>query len=106
MDLATYQQNQTTALTQIIKTGADQPTSLTIGPSWFESFQQFPEGTEYIYGLNFHAENEARVEHAVAAYEALGERLYAFEVGNEVDGKIYPPPYFPSSAGGVEEFDD
>jgi hypothetical protein len=29
---------------------ADQPSKTMLGPKWFESFHQFPEGTQYIYG--------------------------------------------------------
>lgn len=100
---------------------SDQPSKSMLGPAWFESFQQFPSGTKYIYGksnyktsqdqlklvaneahcclgLNFfNAMNETLfnvgnglaqcVLEAQAAYNALGRSLYAYEIGNEVDGK-------------------
>ncbi|KAK7732934.1 hypothetical protein SLS57_000877 [Botryosphaeria dothidea] len=51
---ATYLPNQTSALIQYFSTpGADQPDSLTISSAFFESFKTFPDGTKYIYGLNF-----------------------------------------------------
>nr|AQW38601.1 beta-glucuronidase [Talaromyces pinophilus] len=75
---------------------SDQPSHSFIGPKFMESFQQFPEGTRYIYGLNFfQSENETLfnvgdgldqcVLEAYAAYTALGESLYGFEIGNEVN---------------------
>ncbi|KAB2571861.1 Beta-glucuronidase [Lasiodiplodia theobromae] len=82
-------QNQTEALIEIFESpGDDQPTSLSVGPSWLESFQTFPNGTRYIYGLNF-IEGDAGIEQDVlqasSVAESLGESLYAFEIGNEFD---------------------
>ncbi|KAI1431874.1 hypothetical protein GGR50DRAFT_35531 [Xylaria sp. CBS 124048] len=62
-----------------------------------QSFKHFPRGTRFIYGLNFFNEvNETlfNVGHGLdqclleahTAYTALGDSLYAFEIGNEVDG--------------------
>ncbi|PMD16271.1 glycoside hydrolase family 79 protein [Hyaloscypha hepaticicola] len=76
---------------------ADQPSKTMLGPKWFESFHQFPKGTQYIYGLNFfNPVNETLfsvgngleqcVLEAHAAYASLGNSLYAFEIGNEVNG--------------------
>lgn len=88
---ATYLANQTEALIARFSTpGADQPSSLTVGPAWFESFQQFPNGTRYIYGLNFYDGEEGKAQtvlQAGAAYRSIGKDLYAFEIGNEVNGK-------------------
>ncbi|KAK2615776.1 hypothetical protein N8I77_002504 [Diaporthe amygdali] len=87
---ATYIANQTEALIARYSTpGADQPASLTVGPSWFESFQQFPNGTQYIYGLNFFDGTEGKAQtvlQAGAAYHGIGKNLYGFEIGNEVNG--------------------
>lgn len=87
----TYLPNQTEALIARYSTpGADQPSSLTVGPAWFESFQQFPKGTQYIYGLNFYDGEEGKAQtvlQAGAAYRGIGKDLYAFEIGNEVNGK-------------------
>ncbi|KAK7722282.1 hypothetical protein SLS64_000819 [Diaporthe eres] len=86
---ATYLANQTEALIARYSTpGADQPSSLTVGPAWFESFQQFPKGTRYIYGLNFYDGEEGKAQtvlQAGAAYRGIGKDLYAFEIGNEVN---------------------
>ncbi|CAG8957767.1 hypothetical protein HYFRA_00000105 [Hymenoscyphus fraxineus] len=86
---ANFYENQTTALIQKLNPGADQPSSLSVGPTWMQSFQQFPSGTQYIYGLNFYdgdAGKEQAVLQAVAAFDNIGDNLYAFEIGNEVDG--------------------
>ncbi|PIG83921.1 putative glycoside hydrolase family 79 protein [Aspergillus arachidicola] len=93
-----YYPNQTEAIiAPFSSVAADQPSHSFIGPSWFESFRQFPNGTQYIYGLNFfNPVNETYLEvgggldqcvlEAHAAHEAMGDSLYAFEIGNEVDG--------------------
>ncbi|KAG6359218.1 hypothetical protein INS49_012739 [Diaporthe citri] len=87
---ATYLANQVEALIARYSTpGADQPSSLAVGPAWFESFQQFPKGTQYIYGLNFYDGDEGKAQtvlQAGAAYRGIGKDLYAFEIGNEVNG--------------------
>jgi len=54
-----------------------------------ESFKTFPNGTQYIFGLSFQdgASGLAQVLlEAVSAVKGLGRSLYAFEIGNEVDG--------------------
>ena len=65
---------------------SDRPSKVSIGPTWIESFQQFPE-TKYIYGLNFNdggAGLDQAVLEATNAYAGLGNSLYAFEIGNEL----------------------
>jgi hypothetical protein len=88
---ATYIANQTQALIEKFSVSSpDQPSSLSIGPSWMESFQQLPKGTKYIYGLNFYdgdAGMNQTVLEATNAFQGLGDNLYAFEIGNEVDGE-------------------
>ncbi|KAI0140536.1 hypothetical protein GGR57DRAFT_487880 [Xylariaceae sp. FL1272] len=95
---AVYYPDQTEAILDPFGSDAsDQPSHSFLGPAWFESFKQFPEGTKYIYGLNFYnPTNETLFDvgdgfdqcilEAAAAYDALGDSLYAFEIGNEVDG--------------------
>ncbi|KIM94392.1 glycoside hydrolase family 79 protein [Oidiodendron maius Zn] len=95
---AVYYPNQTEAIIDPFNSVAsDQPSKSMLGPAWMQSFQQFPRGTKYIYGLNFfNPANETLfnvgnglsqcVLEANAAYTALGDSLYAFEIGNEVDG--------------------
>jgi hypothetical protein len=72
--------------------GADQPANATWGPKYLESFKALPKGTKYTVGLTFDSgergENITAAE-ATAFYESLGQDLYAFEVGNEFDGKEY-----------------
>lgn len=70
-------------------TGADQPIALTLGPAWLESFQVFPEGVRYIYGLSFMNGTsgfDQTLLEANATFQALRESIYAYEIGNEVDG--------------------
>jgi len=73
--------------------GADQPANVTWGPKYLESFKVFPEGTKYTVGLTFDSgakgEN-ATVAEATAFYKSIGQDLYAFEVGNEFDGTLFP----------------
>ncbi|KAJ3561063.1 hypothetical protein NPX13_g9090 [Xylaria arbuscula] len=77
-----------------------------LGPAFMESFRQLPAGTNHDEGANsglgcaglnfFNPENETLFDvgdglaqcvlEANAAYKALGDSLYAFEIGNEVDG--------------------
>lgn len=87
---AIWVQNQTLAIVPTYATpGADQPSALTIGPAWLEAFQQFPKGTKYIFGLSFQdgaaGLNQTLLE-AIPSFKTLGESLYAYEIGNEVDG--------------------
>jgi hypothetical protein len=88
-----YKSNQTVALIQRFSASSpDQPAALTIGPAWLESFQTFPKGTKYIYGLNFYDGDvgiQETLDEAIPAYAALGDSIYAFEIGNEVDGMFH-----------------
>lgn len=93
---ALYYANQTEAVNlTFTNPGDDQPSALTIGPAWMQSFQQFPEGTKYIFGLNFY-DNQTGLDQTVlearAAWDALGSNIYAFEIGNEVDGTSCEAP--------------
>ena len=70
--------------------GADQPTSLTWGPSWLDSFSNLPPEVKYTVGLTFNAEDTGAaqtVAEAVEVFSKLNSSLYAFEVGNEFDGE-------------------
>lgn len=91
---ALYKANQTTALIEKFSASSpDQPSSLTIGPAWLESFQTFPQGTKYIYGLNFYDGAiglQETLDEAIPAWAVLGDSIYAFEIGNEVDGIFQP----------------
>ncbi|KAF7185183.1 Beta-glucuronidase [Pseudocercospora fuligena] len=89
---AIYHDNQTAGIINYYsgdRTWLDQPTNVSIEPRFFESFQQFPASTQYIFTLNFNVGeagfNQTLLE-AFAAWNALGESIYAFEIGNEVDG--------------------
>lgn len=65
------------------------PETWNVTAAWYPTFADyFPEGTEFVYCLNFadnssgwaNAQGQAR-----AAWEALGEQLVLFELGNEID---------------------
>ncbi|KAI0187813.1 hypothetical protein EV127DRAFT_368742 [Xylaria flabelliformis] len=95
---AVYYTNQTEAIIAPFSSpAADQPSKSMLGPAFMQSFRQLAAGVRYIYGLNFfNPKNETlfnvgdglaqSVLEANAAYNALGDSLYAFEIGNEVDG--------------------
>lgn len=66
-----------------------EPETWNVTASWYPTFADyFPDGTEFVYCLNFadnssdwaNAQGQAR-----AAWEALGEQLVLFELGNEID---------------------
>lgn len=66
----------------------DYPTTLTIGPAYFESYQTWP-GVKFIHGFNqgknSTAERIALLESVPYACEALRGRLAYWEFGNEPD---------------------
>lgn len=88
---AVYNASQTEAYIATFGSDPDQPSSLTIGPTWIQSFQQFPKGTKYIYGLNFYdgdyGLNQTLME-AANAWDAIADDIYAFSIGNEVNGSL------------------
>lgn len=69
--------------------GADQPTSLTWGRSWLDTFSNFPAETKFTVGLTFNSGEEGTaqtVAEAVEVISKLNSSLYALEIGNEFDG--------------------
>lgn len=83
---------------------SDYPTTLTIGPPYFESYQTWPD-TKFIHGFNLGRNSttarQALVESVPYACEALqnGKLLY-WELGNEPDlykisaqGPVRPPSW-------------
>ncbi|KAF2004215.1 glycoside hydrolase family 79 protein, partial [Amniculicola lignicola CBS 123094] len=67
----------------------DQPSLTNLGPAWFEAFKTAPNGTLYVYDLNFRDNStegvKATAEVAKLVYDNLGTDLYAFELGNEME---------------------
>lgn len=66
-----------------------EPETWNVTASWYSTFSgYFPDGTAFVYCLNF-ADNSSdwanAQEQAQAAWEALGDELVLFELGNEVD---------------------
>lgn len=70
--------------------GSDQPSGLVLGPRWYESFQTAPKGTQYIYGVNYRDNSSVGINNTLAeaarVWHALGDSLYAYELGNEMEG--------------------
>ncbi|KAJ0116876.1 hypothetical protein J7T55_010027 [Diaporthe amygdali] len=69
---------------------SDQPSLTNIGPAWFEAFLTSPEGTRFIYDLNYRDNSTAGVASTVdvakRVWDALGpDLLYAFEISNEME---------------------
>jgi hypothetical protein len=63
----------------------------TVGPAYYESWNNFPEGTQFVSTLNFGNESlDIARDMAVASAEYQGEKILYFELGNE-------PTNYPSS---------
>jgi hypothetical protein len=61
---AVYYPNQAEAIIDPFSSvAADQPSKTMLGPKWFESFHQFPKGTQYIYGKNIPEIDHKRERH-------------------------------------------
>lgn len=56
----------------------------TVGPAYYESWDNFPEGTQFVSTLNFGNDSlEIAQGMAVASAEYQGEKILYFELGNE-----------------------
>lgn len=68
------------------------PTGLSLGPSFVDSFGGFPKDTKYIFGLTFGSVNASGLQNtlmeAKAVFDALQGSLYAFEIGNEPECEL------------------
>ena len=63
----------------------------TVGPAYYESWNNFPEGTQFVSTLNFGNESlDIARDMAVASAQYQGEKILYFELGNE-------PTNYPSS---------
>lgn len=90
-DFAIFDESQDTAIVGIVDPAKspDYPTTITIGPAFFESYQTWPD-TRFVHGFNL-GENSTRarqglIESVPFACKALGEdRLAYWELGNEPD---------------------
>ncbi|KAF3762129.1 family 79 glycoside hydrolase [Cryphonectria parasitica EP155] len=93
----TYNASQEVGVINTFDSPTDQqPSAVSIGPAWVQSFQQLPEGTKYIYGTSFYDQDDPlcggcdglneTVTEAKLVYDGIGEALYGYEIGNEVDG--------------------
>jgi hypothetical protein len=91
-DYAIYVENQTLPLVGIMNTtrSADYPTTITIGPSFFDSYNAWPK-VKFSHGFNLGGNNDSRVldtlnQTVPLACKALSNgNLYLWEYGNEPD---------------------
>ncbi|KAI1810279.1 glycoside hydrolase family 79 protein [Poronia punctata] len=115
-DYAIYNPNLTTALNGTFNEtrSPDYPTTIEIGPSYFESYQTWPK-VKFVHGFNMGGNHDDRqwdtlLQTAAIACKTLGkERLQWWEYGNEPDlfatssqGPVRPSNY--SEAEFVEEW--
>ncbi|KAK8851504.1 glycoside hydrolase family 79 protein [Apiospora arundinis] len=106
-DYAIYNANLTVALngTVNVTRSPDYPTTIEIGPSFFESYSTWPN-VKFSHGFNMGGNNNSRVQDTLTqtaelACKALGtDKLYVWEYGNEADlfatsaqGPVRPPNY-------------
>ncbi|KAK8016339.1 hypothetical protein PG993_014528 [Apiospora rasikravindrae] len=99
-DYAIYNRNLTVALngTVNVTRSPDYPTTIEIGPSFFESYSTWPN-VKFSHGFNMGGNNDSRVQDTLTqtaelACKALGtDKLYVWEYGNEAD-------FFATSAQG------
>ncbi|RMZ74141.1 glycoside hydrolase family 79 [Pyrenophora seminiperda CCB06] len=90
-DIAIFDESQKTGLIGIIRPNisADYPTVITIGPSFFESYQTMPQGTKFTHGFNMGANSSAARSATWAsvsyACKAIGSNIDFWEYGNEPD---------------------
>lgn len=68
--------------------------NITLGPSWFEGFRNFP-GVEWVYQVPLVYLNQTNsIEGLKMAVSTIGaEDLFALEIGNEPD--LYPAKWSP-----------
>ncbi|KAK8132786.1 glycoside hydrolase family 79 protein [Apiospora kogelbergensis] len=91
-DFAIYNANLTVALngTVNVTRSPDYPTTIDIGPSFFESYSTWPN-VKFSHGFNMGGNNDPRVQDTLTqtaelACMALGtDKLYVWEYGNEPD---------------------
>lgn len=106
-DYAIYNPDLAVALngTYNLSRSADYPTTIEIGPSYFESYHTWPD-VKFSHGFNLGGNHDDRqweslLETAAVACKAIGkDRLYWWEYGNEPDlfttsnqGPVRSPEY-------------
>ncbi|KAK6074180.1 beta-glucuronidase [Seiridium cupressi] len=91
-DYAIYDANETLPLRGIVNTtrSADYPTTITIGPSFFDAYNAWPK-VKFSHGFNLGGNNDSRVldtlnQTVPLACNALSNgNIYLWEYGNEPD---------------------
>lgn len=106
-DYAIYNGNLTVALNGTVNAtrSPDYPTTIEIGPSFFESYSTWPN-VKFSHGFNMGGNNDPRAQDTLTqtaelACKALGtDKLYVWEYGNEADlfatsaqGPVRPSSY-------------
>lgn len=86
-DLVTWIPDQKEALIKTYPPGNENPTNVTLGPAFVESFFTFASGVKYVMGLTFGSLTDSgllnTLREAKAVYGAISKKLYALEIGNE-----------------------
>ncbi|KAF2209876.1 glycoside hydrolase family 79 protein [Cercospora zeae-maydis SCOH1-5] len=89
-DYAIFNQSLDAAFVGIVNPdiSPDYPTTLTIGPKYFESYQTWPD-VQFVHGFNLGRNSsiarQGLVDSVSYACEALRDRLLFWELGNEPD---------------------
>jgi hypothetical protein len=85
-----YNASQEEQVINVFGSNPDQPSHVYIGPSWYEAFETSPQGVQFIYDLNYRDNSSAGVNNTIAdasrVWANLRDVLYAFELGNEMEG--------------------
>ena len=84
-----YNASQELAVINVYGDNADRPDHTYIGPAWYEGFQNLPQGVKFIYDINYTDNSTEGVTNTVTdakrTFDTLGDKLYAFELGNEME---------------------
>ena len=87
-DDVVYVKSQKQAVITVGATNGTHRALVTIGPSFFTSFETFPR-TQYIVGINLALNGTngtaTRIAETSFTCKAVGDRLLNFEIGNEPD---------------------
>lgn len=93
-----YLQEQEQGLIGYYQGDADKTYNVTLGPTFYDIFDAWPEDTQFVLGLPYSPEKDAyltnNIEIARRANDKLGDRLLAIELGNERQDLGLSPPDF------------
>lgn len=82
--------NQTTGLNNTFAPGADKPNTVGVGPAFFEGFGYWPTDSQWVMGMPMASKTDytnipVDIVLGQETYKAIGDRLYAIELGNEIN---------------------